>query len=206
MRKLKLPEIFIFELTDLYDKKNIPKVIYCIHALSHMLATKGLAPNIKNLVGELQFTDAEIHATRQGLDAAGISMPSFGNIGSALAKELNEPELAIAETIPEEEEEEEEEEVEEEAPEPETLLSNQELRDLFWANNADSIAHCQHLFRGALDRKRFLARRELHMDMEEFLIQVQAQGRGELVRRQFRERMNHLYSCEPQVVTVRTIL
>ena len=24
---------FIFELTDLYEKKNIPKVIYCIHAL-----------------------------------------------------------------------------------------------------------------------------------------------------------------------------
>jgi hypothetical protein len=24
---------FIFELIDLYDKKNIPKVIYCIHAL-----------------------------------------------------------------------------------------------------------------------------------------------------------------------------
>ena len=24
---------FIFELTDLYEKKNFPKVIYCIHAL-----------------------------------------------------------------------------------------------------------------------------------------------------------------------------
>lgn len=27
-------KLFIFELTDLYDKKNIPKVIYCIHALA----------------------------------------------------------------------------------------------------------------------------------------------------------------------------
>ena len=27
------PQGFIFELTDLYEKKNIPKVIYCIHAL-----------------------------------------------------------------------------------------------------------------------------------------------------------------------------
>ena len=26
---------FIFELTDLYEKKNFPKVIYCIHALRH---------------------------------------------------------------------------------------------------------------------------------------------------------------------------
>lgn len=27
------PQTFIFELTDLYDKKNMPKVIYCIHVL-----------------------------------------------------------------------------------------------------------------------------------------------------------------------------
>ncbi|KAF9941677.1 hypothetical protein BGZ67_004251 [Mortierella alpina] len=198
MRKLKLPEIFIFELTDLYDKKNIPKVIYCIHALSHMLATKGMAPNIKNLVGELQFTDAEIHATRQGLDAAGISLPSFGNVGHALAKELGGPEKAITETIIEEEEEEPEE--------PETLLSNQELRDLFWANNTESIERCQHLFRGALDRKRFLARQKLHYEMEQFLIQVQAQARGEIARRKQRMRMQQLYSFEPQVVTIQAHL
>ncbi|KAF9110510.1 hypothetical protein BGX27_006237 [Mortierella sp. AM989] len=196
MRNIKLPEIFIFELTDLYDKKNIPKVIYCIHALSHMLANKGMAPNIKNLVGELQFTDAEIHATRQGLDAAGISLPSFGNVGSALAKELKGPERAIAEAIPEEEEEEELE------PEPETLLSNQELRDLFWANNTSSIVRCQGIWRGALERKKFLARRNLHMQMEEFLIQVQAQSRGELTRRQFRNRMSLLYANEAQAVTI----
>ncbi|KAG0317640.1 hypothetical protein BGZ99_006182 [Dissophora globulifera] len=197
MRNIKLPEIFIFELTDLYDKKNIPKVIYCIHALSHMLANKGMAPNIKNLVGELQFTDAEIHATRQGLDAAGISLPSFGNVGSALAKELGGSgrfEVAVTETIPEEEEEEEEE--------PETLLSNQELRDLFWANNTDSIVHCQRLFRGALERKQFLERRDLHYQMEAFMIQVQAQGRGELARRKFRLRTQQLYTFEPQVVTI----
>ncbi|KAF9412598.1 hypothetical protein BGZ94_000998 [Podila epigama] len=204
MRKLKLPEIFIFELTDLYDKKNIPKVIYCIHALSHLLASRGVAPNIKNLVGELQFTDAEIHATRQGLDAAGISMPSFGNVGSALAKELNSPEIAVVETIPEEPEP--EPEVPEEPKEPETLLSNQELRDLFWANNTESILKCQALFRTALERKRFVERRELHFDMEEFFIQVQAQGRGELARRRFRDRMNYLYTLEPQAVKIQAHL
>ncbi|KAF9437665.1 hypothetical protein BGZ76_011706 [Entomortierella beljakovae] len=203
MRNIKLPEIFIFELTDLYDKKNIPKVIYCIHALSHMLANKGMAPNIKNLVGELQFTDAEIHATRQGLDAAGISLPSFGNVGSALAKELKGPEIAISETIPEEEEEEYEEE-EEVIESPETLLSNQELRDLFWANNTGSIVRCQEIWRGALERKRFLERRNMHIEMEEFLIQVQAQTRGVLARRKFRNRMTQLYANEAQVVTIQS--
>lgn len=29
------PQTFIFELTDLYDKKNMPKVIYCIHVLRY---------------------------------------------------------------------------------------------------------------------------------------------------------------------------
>ena len=33
LRKLGLPQVFYFETIDLYEKKNIPKVIYCIHAL-----------------------------------------------------------------------------------------------------------------------------------------------------------------------------
>jgi Ras GTPase-activating-like protein IQGAP2/3 len=32
--KVELPISFQFELTDLYEKKNFPKVVYCIHALS----------------------------------------------------------------------------------------------------------------------------------------------------------------------------
>lgn len=35
VQKEGLPEGFIFELTDLYNKKNLPKVIYCIHALRY---------------------------------------------------------------------------------------------------------------------------------------------------------------------------
>lgn len=31
-----LPEFFQFELTDIYEKKNFPKVIYCIHALRYV--------------------------------------------------------------------------------------------------------------------------------------------------------------------------
>ncbi|ORX89723.1 hypothetical protein K493DRAFT_232616 [Basidiobolus meristosporus CBS 931.73] len=37
IRKIGLPENFHFELTDLYAKKNLPKVIYCIHALGYLL-------------------------------------------------------------------------------------------------------------------------------------------------------------------------
>ena len=34
-KKSGFPDLFLFELTDVYDKKNIPKVIYCIHALRY---------------------------------------------------------------------------------------------------------------------------------------------------------------------------
>lgn len=85
-----LPEIFCFELTDLYDAKNLPKVIYCIHALSHLLARRGLADRISDHLYKVEFTDEELRLKQKGLDAAGIALPSFGNIGKQLAKEINE--------------------------------------------------------------------------------------------------------------------
>ncbi|KAK9369109.1 hypothetical protein V1509DRAFT_621145 [Lipomyces kononenkoae] len=75
--EVEMPELFRFEFTDLYDKKNIPKVIYCIHALSYILSSNGLAPEIGDLVGKLEFTDDEIRDTQRGLDAAGVSLPNF---------------------------------------------------------------------------------------------------------------------------------
>ena len=33
--KIRLPSCFRFELTDLYEKKNFPKVVYCLHAVSY---------------------------------------------------------------------------------------------------------------------------------------------------------------------------
>jgi Ras GTPase-activating-like protein IQGAP2/3 len=49
-----------------------------------------LAEKIGNLVGKIDFTDEELHKKQKGLDAAGVAMPSFGNIGRQLAKEINE--------------------------------------------------------------------------------------------------------------------
>ena len=36
-QQLNPEQSFIFELTDLYEKKNLPKVIYCIHALRYII-------------------------------------------------------------------------------------------------------------------------------------------------------------------------
>ena len=89
---IELPELFRFELIDLYEKKNIPKVIYCIHALSWLLYRKGLVNfRIGNLVGQLEFEHHELEEMQKGLDKAGVSMPSFAGMGASFGAEA-EPE------------------------------------------------------------------------------------------------------------------
>lgn len=53
-------QIFRFETLDLYNAKNLPKVIYCLHALSHLLARRGMAQRMTNLVGQLDFTGSSL--------------------------------------------------------------------------------------------------------------------------------------------------
>ncbi|GAA5869494.1 hypothetical protein JCM3774_001467 [Rhodotorula dairenensis] len=96
LNEVKLPEIFRFETVDLYDGKNIPKVIYCIHALSHLLARRGLTGEINDFVGQIDFTDAEVGAAQKGLDAAGIRMPNFRGIGQALDRHEASPDPDLA--------------------------------------------------------------------------------------------------------------
>jgi hypothetical protein len=104
LRTVGMPETFVFELTDLYNAKNIPKVIFSIHVLSHLLARLGRAERMNNLVGQFEFTDEQLAATEKGIQ--GIAMPNFGQVGQTLAKEASweEPE-------PEEEETEDESEL-----------------------------------------------------------------------------------------------
>ena len=98
LAEMELPELFRFELIDLYEKKNIPKVIYCIHALSWLLFRKGIVDfRIGNLVGQLEFEHHELEAMQKGLDKAGISMPSFSGMGASFGAEpepepVHEPE------------------------------------------------------------------------------------------------------------------
>ncbi|KAJ2723116.1 iqgap- protein [Coemansia sp. Benny D115] len=84
IRQVRLPRLFHFELTDLYDRKNMPRVIYCLHALSHFLLKMGIAPEMKDLVGHLEFSDAQLAQTQAELDALGTNMPSFHQIDSSI--------------------------------------------------------------------------------------------------------------------------
>lgn len=63
---------------------------------SHLLARRGMAERIGNLLGQLQFSDDQLQRTQKGLKDAGVAMPNFGNVGRELAKEINEePEIEV---------------------------------------------------------------------------------------------------------------
>ncbi|XP_013918390.1 PREDICTED: ras GTPase-activating-like protein IQGAP1 [Thamnophis sirtalis] len=73
----------------------MPRCIYCIHALSLYLFKLGLAPQIQDLYGKVDFTEEEISNMRSELEKYGIQMPAFGKIGGILANELSLDEAAL---------------------------------------------------------------------------------------------------------------
>ncbi|NXW68294.1 IQGA1 protein, partial [Hirundo rustica] len=95
MSEIGLPKIFYPETTDIYDRKNMPRCIYCIHALSLYLFKLGLAPQIQDLYGKVDFTEEEISNMRLELEKYGIQMPAFSKIGGILANELSVDEAAL---------------------------------------------------------------------------------------------------------------
>ncbi|XP_041074214.1 ras GTPase-activating-like protein IQGAP1 [Polyodon spathula] len=95
MNEIGLPKIFYPETTDIYDRKNMPRSIYCIHALSLYLFKLGLAPQIQDLYGKVDFTEEEINNMKSELEKYGIQMPAFSKIGGILANELSVDEAAL---------------------------------------------------------------------------------------------------------------
>ncbi|XP_062516827.1 ras GTPase-activating-like protein IQGAP2 isoform X2 [Corticium candelabrum] len=95
MTSVGMPQIFFPTTTDIYDRKNMPKCVYCIHALSIYLYKLGKAPQIQDLHGIAEFTEEEISAMQRELEKYGIQMPAFGKIGGLLANELSVDEAAV---------------------------------------------------------------------------------------------------------------
>ncbi|KAF9075841.1 hypothetical protein BDP27DRAFT_1415005 [Rhodocollybia butyracea] len=179
VRHVGLPECFIFELTDLYEKKNLPKVIYCIHALSHLLARRGLAERIGNLLGQLQFSDDQLQATQKGLTASGVPMPNFGNVGRELAKEINE--------------------------EPEVEVETEdERRDRLLLENEASITVFQAVARGYLARE---AQATLHGRLQlsgANIIKIQAHCRAVMTRRRVSQQRKARHDLRPWVIALQS--
>lgn len=157
LSEIELPDLFRFELIDLYEKKNVPKVIYCIHALSWLLFRKGIVDfRIGNLVGKLQFEDHELEATQKGLDKSGVSMPNFSGMQANFQVE---PE-----------------------PEPEPVESEDERIDRELAENEDIILDLQAQIRGALVRIRLGMLMQELWDQEHLIVDLQARVRADWAR------------------------
>jgi Ras GTPase-activating-like protein IQGAP2/3 len=154
--EVELPDLFRFELIDLYEKKNIPKVIYCIHALSWLLFRKGIVDfRIGNLVGQLEFEHHELEAMQKGLDKLGVNMPSFGNMGADFGVE---------------------------EPEPEPEETEEERIDRELGENEPAILDLQAQMRGAMARMRLANIMNQLWDSEEMILDLQARIRGDWTR------------------------
>ncbi len=208
---MELPELFRFELIDLYEKKNIPKVIYCIHALSWLLFRKGVVDfRIDNLVGQLEFEHHELEAMQKGLDKAGISMPSFSGMGASFGAEP-EPE-----PIPEPEPvETEEERVARELGVHEITIMDLQSQirgavirmglgiDMqgLW-DGEEELVYFQSIIRGKWARE--IA--EYRLSMKRFAIDLQSAVRGFLTRSMQRGREDWWRGRESQVVTLQSLV
>jgi hypothetical protein len=84
LKKIKLKKHFLFETVDLYDSKNIPKVIYCIHGLASFLSKRGFSRGIIVRNG-LIFTNEETDLF--STEIKNISMQRFDDISNKLDSE-----------------------------------------------------------------------------------------------------------------------
>lgn len=201
-----LPDLFRFELVDLYEKKNIPKVIYCIHALSWLLFRKGMVDfRIGNLVGKLQFEDHELEAMQKGLDKAGVSMPNFSGMSAKFEVEP-EPEPEPVES--------EEDRIDRELSENEAIILDLQaqirgallrirlgnMMQHLW-DNEELIVDLQSRIRGDWARQIAYYR----MDMRRFAVNLQSAARGFLVRSQLRGEEEYWRDKQPQILQVQNL-
>ncbi len=204
--EVELPDLFRFELIDLYEKKNIPKVIYCIHALSWLLFRKGIVDfRIGNLVGQLEFEHHELEAMQKGLDKLGVNMPSFGNMGADFGVEPPTPEP----------EETEDERIDRELSENEAVILDLQaqtrgailrlrLADLMqqlWDDEMFLI-DLQSRIRGDFTRQIMSYR----LQMKKFAVDIQSTARGFLVRRRMVRREQFWKSNEQDVINLQSLI
>ncbi|KAI9506479.1 hypothetical protein BX070DRAFT_186375 [Coemansia spiralis] len=189
IRQVRLPRLFHFELTDLYDRKNMPKVIYCLHALSHFLLRMGIAPEMRDLVGHLEFSDAQLKQTQAELDNLGANMPSFHLIDSSIVREQADKERAMQDRL-----EVERQELERRIVGVQALIRGRLARKVYTEMRGwtAAIVRFQALCRGDLVRREIGDRLSMWSRVEKAVRRAQALARGYLVRQRIKGHKTHL--------------
>ncbi|XP_072942968.1 ras GTPase-activating-like protein IQGAP1 [Epargyreus clarus] len=101
LKKTELPATFQPETTDIYDNKNMPRVIYCLHALSSHLFKLGKAPIIHDVFGKAVFTDEQLDSVTKDLQKCEHPLPMFQKIGGILSKKISDNEMNVDNAIQE---------------------------------------------------------------------------------------------------------
>ena len=96
LKDIGLPKYFYFEVIDLYEKKNFPKVVYCIHALAHYLRDKGMTGGIVSAAGKI-FKSEDIE--RMDSELLNVKMPRFDNIQKDIASHKDSDEEEDLEVV-----------------------------------------------------------------------------------------------------------
>lgn len=79
LNKIKLPDMFIFETRDLFEMKDFPKVVFCIHALSYLLAYHEKAPSLEK-VDNMSSSVTESDIKKVQTKIRGVRLPNFEDI------------------------------------------------------------------------------------------------------------------------------
>ena len=54
LKKVGLPKIFHPSTLDVYERKNLPRLVYCLHCLSHLLECQGMVPQaVEKMQGDI---------------------------------------------------------------------------------------------------------------------------------------------------------
>ncbi|KAJ2146957.1 iqgap- protein [Coemansia sp. RSA 353] len=207
IRQVRLPRLFHFELTDLYDRKNMPRVIYCVHALSHFLLKMGIAPEMKDLVGHLEFSEAQLALTQAELDNLGANMPSFHMIDSSIGSRRPRLSREVCPLMPadmNEDQDIEEDDEEEYADEPATRqiqavqfdedvsylddpnIDRMQKAKLYWERRIDVVIQYQRSARQRLAERVVEEKRQArrYLRMVESATVMQSMSRMVLARRE----------------------
>lgn len=205
LEDVELPDLFRFELIDLYEKKNIPKVIYCIHALSWLLYRKGIVDfRIGNLVGQLEFDHHDLEQTQKGLDKAGVSMPSFAGMGASFGAE---PEPEPVET--------EDERIDRELREHESIILDFQTQvrgaslRMRLGNTMSQLWDAESMLVGLQARIRGDWARQIidyRLNMQRFAVTLQSAARGYLVRSKGQQREQWWKSKEKEVLALQSLV
>jgi len=205
MKNINFPDNFVFELTDVYDKKNIPKVIYCLHALSHFLEVTGfLHPAVKDLVGKLEFSEEQLNTVQENFEENGIQLPQFSNVEAAVQKEMKLTEEEKRELYFKENKD--------KIIKIQSLARgyiarkkyNEEYGD--YLKNKDSIVKIQATTRGFLQRKKYNERKQFLKDNEDSIIKIQALARGKLARKDYLDKKNYFKDNVDKIIKIQSVV